>query len=68
MNARPELLPNFTTNDELVGQRVWIEDGYGDGEEATVIAVSTGSYTIKVRADDGDVLVGNQWEPAGGVA
>ena len=51
----------WNTNDELVGERILIDCGY-DEEEATVLAVSTTSARIKVLTDDGDVMVGDQWE------
>ena len=54
---------SWTTNDELVGQRVLIYTGYGDEEPATVLAVHRQLDLIKVRADDdGETLIGNQWE------
>ena len=55
-------LANWNTDDELVGRRVWIETAYGEGEEATVLGVHPNNYTIRVRCDDGEVLVGNQWD------
>jgi hypothetical protein len=68
----------WNTNDELVGQRILIgrsgvsqrtaratsrsfNCGY-DEEEVTVLAVSTTTANIKVLTDDGDIMVGNQWE------
>ena len=58
---------HFTTNDEMVGQRVWIDCGDGEDTPATVIAVGVDTDRIKVRADepeyDGEILIGNQWEP-----
>ena len=35
---------------------------YGEGEEATVLGVHPNSYTIRIATDDGEVLVGNQWD------
>ena len=61
----PSWESQFTTADLMVGQRVSIETGYGEEEVATVIAVSTRTTTIKVRAENGDILCGNQWEPVG---
>jgi len=52
----------WNTTDELVGRRVWIETAYVEGEEATVLGVHPNSYTIRVATDDGEVLVGNQWD------
>lgn len=52
----------WNVNDGLVGRRVEIETSYGDFEEATVIAVSDRTANIKVRADDGDILIGGQFE------
>ena len=54
----------FHTNDDLVGHRVMIDTGYGETELATVIAVSDTTSNIKVRADDGEILTGNQWDDA----
>ena len=51
----------WDTANEMVGQRVIITTAYGDEEAATVLAVSTRNANIKVRADDGDILIGNQW-------
>lgn len=48
--------------DELVGQRVSVYTGYGDCEDATVIAVSDSTSNIKVRTDDAEILIGNQWD------
>ena len=50
-------------NDEMVGDRVAIQTEPGEWEDATVIAVSDHTANIKVKADDGDILIGNQWEP-----
>jgi hypothetical protein len=52
----------FVTNDSMVGERVVIYTGDGGDELATVIAVSDCNANIKVRADDGDILIGNQWD------
>ena len=54
----------FHTNDDLVGHRVMIDTGYGETELATVIAVSDKTCNIKVRTDDGEILVGSQWDNA----
>ncbi len=54
----------FIKNDDLVGNRVYIQTGYGEDELATIIAVSDTTDKVKVRTDDGDVLVGNQWDDA----
>lgn len=56
-------MPRFTTDDEMVGQRVWIYSSHGEGEPALVLAVSTRNANIRVLADDGEVMIGNQWEP-----
>ena len=54
----------WNTNDEMVGQHVSIYTAHGNEETATVIAVSTKTTNIKVRADeDGEIMIGNQWEP-----
>ena len=53
----------WITSNEMVGQRVAIYTSYDDEEEATVIAVSDRNDSIKVKADDGEILIGNQWEP-----
>ena len=52
----------WNTTDELVGQRVEIYFADGETEEATVIEVHTQNANIKVRADDGEILIGNQFE------
>ena len=55
---------NWTTEDELVGQRVMIQTAAYEEETGVVVAVRTDVDLIKVRADeDGLVLIGNQWEP-----
>ncbi len=54
----------WNTDDSLVGQRVWINCGYGDEEIATVLAVSTKTANIRVKTDDGRVMSGNQWDNA----
>ena len=54
----------WNTKDSLVGQRVTIYTAYDDEETVTVLAVSDKSDMIKVRAEDGTVMIGNQWEPA----
>ena len=53
----------WNTNDPLVGERVMIFTMFGDGEPATVLAVSDRTANIKVRDQFGDVMIGNQWEP-----
>ena len=52
----------WNTADELVGQRVEIYTSQGDSEIAVVLAVSDRTSNIKVRSEDGAVLIGNQWE------
>ena len=52
----------WNTLDPMVGERIEIATGYDEFEVATVIAVNTRNANIKVRADDGDVLIGNQWD------
>ena len=54
----------WNTKDDLVGRRVTIYDSMGDDETATVLAVSTRTANIRVITDDGDVLVGGQWDDA----
>lgn len=53
----------WITTNEMVGERVIISTAYGEDETATVLAVSDRTANIRVRADDGDILIGNQWEP-----
>ena len=53
----------WITSDPMIGERVIISTAYGEEEAATVLAVSDRNANIKVRADDGDILIGNQWEP-----
>lgn len=48
--------------DEMIGERVQIWTAYGDYEDATVIAVSDSTTNIKVRTDDAEIMIGNQWE------
>ena len=55
---------SWNTNDPMVGEKVYIQTGYENDEIATVLAVSTKSDLIRVKALDGEVLIGNQWEPA----
>jgi len=53
----------WITDDPMVGGLVYIQTGYGETELATVLAVSSVSTNIKVKAhDDGAILVGNQWD------
>jgi hypothetical protein len=52
----------FITNNELVGRRVEIQTAQDEWETALVIAVSDRTANIKVRAEDGDILIGGQWE------
>ena len=52
----------WVTQDELVGRRVVIYTGHDEEEEATVIGVHPTHSTIRVRTDDGEILVGNQWD------
>lgn len=56
-------MTKWNITDELVGRRVICSDGY-DEFEATVIGVHPNSYTIRVRDDDGEILIGNQWDDA----
>lgn len=51
----------WNTNDDLVGHRVTIYTTHDD-EPATVLAVSTRTANIKVIADNGDIMVGGQWD------
>lgn len=51
----------WNTTDSLVGEVVTIETAAGEFEPAIVVAVSTASL-IKVRVEDGTILVGNQYE------
>ena len=53
----------WTTEDELVGDEVQIRTAYLDEEPATVLAVSTTTTNIMVRAhEDGEILIGNSWD------
>ena len=52
----------FITNDELVGRRIEIHTGQDEWENAIVIAVSDRTANIKVRTDDGDTMIGGEWE------
>ncbi len=52
----------WITTDDLVGKRVTIYTACGEEEPATVLAVSDRTTNIKVRDDDGDILIGNQWD------
>ena len=54
-------LPGSRFSDSIIGRRVAIYTAHGDCEEATVIA-ELHNGTIKVRTDDGEVLIGNQWD------
>ena len=47
----------------LLGRRVYIQTRYDENEIATVVR-TTRSGMIKVRAEDGEFLWGNQWEEA----
>ncbi len=59
------LSPDWDYLDALVGEQVYVETAYGEGELATVLAVNRRIDSIKVRAkDDGTVLIGNQWDLA----
>ena len=49
-------------NDELVGRRVAIYTCHDECEEATVLAVSDRTGNIRVLTDDGEILIGNQWD------
>ena len=53
----------WNTDDPLVGERVIIFTSYGEEEPATVLAVHDRIDSLRVRADDGDILIGNQWQP-----
>ena len=56
-------LANWITDDELVGRRVFIITSQcDDGEEATVVGVHPTNTVIRVRTDDGEILIGNQWD------
>ncbi len=55
---------SWDTSDPMVGEKVYIQLMGGDEELATVLAVSTSTCNIRVVDADGEVLVGNQWEPA----
>lgn len=55
-------MTQWDTTDAMVGERVTITTIYGEHEPATVIAIHPTQTLIKVRAADGDVLIGNQWE------
>ncbi len=49
--------------DSMIGETVHIMTRDGETEAATVLAVSTTTANIKVRAHrDGQIMVGNQWE------
>jgi hypothetical protein len=52
----------FHINDVLVGRRVSIDTGCGEYEFATIVAVSDKTCNIKVQTDDGEVLIGSQWD------
>ncbi len=52
----------WITDDELVGFRVTIYTDYGEEESAIVLAVSDSTTNIRVMADDGTVMVGNQYD------
>lgn len=52
----------WTTDDDMIGQQVAIYTADGESEIATVLAVSDRNANIKVRADDGEILIGNQWD------
>ena len=55
-------MDSWNTDDPIVGQRVLCDVGY-EPQEGTVLAVSRRrDGTIKVQFDDGQILVGNQWE------
>jgi len=62
MDKEKEMAMSWNTKDELVGRTVAIYTGIGDTELATVLAVSDTGYSIKVRTEDDDILVGNQWD------
>jgi hypothetical protein len=48
--------------DDLIGRRVLIYTAYGDSETGVVVA-EIGNGMIKVKSDeDGEILVGNQYE------
>ncbi len=52
----------YITDHNLVGQTVTIYTCFGEGERATVLAVSDTSDKIKVETFDGDILTGAEWE------
>ena len=54
----------WITDDAMVGQRVLTYDFYGEQTLATVLAVSDHTANIKVRADNGDILIGNTFDDA----
>ena len=51
----------WTTNDGLVGQKVVCFQEFEEFE-GEVLAVNTSSSLIRVRDDEGEILIGNQWE------
>ena len=55
----------WNTKDPMVGEKVYIQTCYGEEETAVVLAVSTINANLRVRSEeDGEILIGNQWEPA----
>ena len=53
----------WNTRHSLVGTRVLCQVAHDESEEALVLAVSRrDDGIIKVQMDDGEILVGNQWE------
>ena len=54
----------WITTDPMVGQKVYIYTCFDEEEIATVLAVSDTTANIKVKLEDGAILIGNQWEPA----
>ena len=52
----------WDTTDEMVGERITIALGDWAYESAVVLAVHRTKDLFKVRADDGAILVGNQWD------
>ncbi len=52
----------WNTNDKKVGEKVLIYTGYGKWETATVIAVAMTNANLQVRSEDGEILIGDQWD------
>lgn len=57
-----DMTAKWNTTDELVGRKVIVYTVWDEEEFATVLAVHNLIDSIRVRTDDGEILIGNQWD------